>query len=301
MLEEYVSRARASGGMSPRDDLARRATRAADPNAARTVALELRTDASFVDDGEDADFELRMTGTTVSEPLRAAPSPDARPRWKSGTALLFAGLVTTIAVLVAWAATSGGRSADAPRPGSSGDGVATARAGRGDEAHGTAGPVRSAHDPPRAGIVGDGQEAESPVATDEPGARLDHAEERTDVEAHPGAARRGRSGAGAVAAHPPAPRAMPRPGSPGLAVTPLAEGGDSPPAPIEPARVNLNAVPWAEVTVDGRPAGVTPIFQLELAPGVHHLRFVNGPLAVTRETTIEVASGERRNVVIDLR
>jgi hypothetical protein len=46
---------------------------------------------------------------------------------------------------------------------------------------------------------------------------------------------------------------------------------------------------------------VTPIFQLELVPGVHHLRFVNGPLAVTRETTIEVASGERRNVVIDLR
>jgi hypothetical protein len=37
-------------------------------------------------------------------------------------------------------------------------------------------------------------------------------------------------------------------------------------------RVNLNASPWAEIAVDGRPVGPTPIADLSVAPGVRRIR-----------------------------
>jgi hypothetical protein len=60
-------------------------------------------------------------------------------------------------------------------------------------------------------------------------------------------------------------------------------------------------VPWAEVHVDGRRAGITPLFGISLQPGRHAVRFFNEPLGAEREVPVELAAGERRDLVIDLR
>ncbi|UJR84981.1 serine/threonine-protein kinase [Sandaracinus amylolyticus] len=80
---------------------------------------------------------------------------------------------------------------------------------------------------------------------------------------------------------------------------------DREPAPVpavdaEPAHLRINAIPWAEVTLDGRSLGTTPLLDVSIAPGHHTLRFVNAPLGVERVREIDVAPGERRDLVIDL-
>jgi hypothetical protein len=66
------------------------------------------------------------------------------------------------------------------------------------------------------------------------------------------------------------------------------------PVAAAPVLVDINAVPWAHIVVDGREVGVTPIGNLSLAPGSHRIqaRFGHGELA---EQTVEV-SGENRRV-----
>jgi|GEM_PF-1401505 len=71
-------------------------------------------------------------------------------------------------------------------------------------------------------------------------------------------------------------------------------------APTAPATLDVNAVPWAEVRIDGRSVGTTPLFGLALQPGRHVLRFANEPLGETRETHLEVVSGEHRALVVRL-
>ena len=63
---------------------------------------------------------------------------------------------------------------------------------------------------------------------------------------------------------------------------------------VAPVLVDINAVPWAHIVVDGREVGATPIGNLSLAPGSHRIqaRFGHGELA---EQTVEV-SGENRRV-----
>ena len=39
--------------------------------------------------------------------------------------------------------------------------------------------------------------------------------------------------------------------------------------PLPGPRLNVNAAPWAEIHVDGRPVGETPIGELSIAPGAH--------------------------------
>jgi hypothetical protein len=42
--------------------------------------------------------------------------------------------------------------------------------------------------------------------------------------------------------------------------------------PVATVRVSLNASPFAEIEVDGRPVGATPIGNLRLAVGLHRIR-----------------------------
>ena len=60
-----------------------------------------------------------------------------------------------------------------------------------------------------------------------------------------------------------------------------------------PVLVDINAVPWAHIVVDGREVGATPIGNLSLAPGSHRIqaRFGHGELA---EQTVEVSDENRR-------
>jgi serine/threonine-protein kinase len=53
-------------------------------------------------------------------------------------------------------------------------------------------------------------------------------------------------------------------------------------------RLVVTVKPWAQVTVDGRAIGATPIEPVELSAGVHDVRLVNS----------ELAKDERRRVVV---
>ena len=81
-----------------------------------------------------------------------------------------------------------------------------------------------------------------------------------------------------------------------LSIAPQATeptGAPAPPAAVAPVLVDINAVPWAHIVVDGREVGATPIGNLALAPGSHQIqaRFGYGELA---ERTVEVSVENRR-------
>ncbi len=87
-------------------------------------------------------------------------------------------------------------------------------------------------------------------------------------------------------APPQAPRAAPR--HPALAAR-------------APATLDLNAIPWADVWVDGAPRGTTPVRGMSLPAGRHRVRLVNGPLGVERTMVVTLRSAETRAVVVNLR
>jgi hypothetical protein len=79
-----------------------------------------------------------------------------------------------------------------------------------------------------------------------------------------------------------------------LSRTPEPTGASAPPAvAAAPVLVDINAVPWAHIAVDGREVGATPIGNLSLAPGPHRIqaRFGYGEFA---ERTMEVSDQNRR-------
>jgi serine/threonine-protein kinase len=71
-------------------------------------------------------------------------------------------------------------------------------------------------------------------------------------------------------------------------------------APAEPGKLDLNAVPWAHVRIDGADRGETPLLGLSLEPGEHVVQLTNEPLGVRRELRLTLKPGERREHVEDL-
>jgi tRNA A-37 threonylcarbamoyl transferase component Bud32 len=66
-----------------------------------------------------------------------------------------------------------------------------------------------------------------------------------------------------------------------------------PPAPPqETAQLDLNAVPWAHVRIDGHDRGDTPLLDVVLPAGTHRIELINEPLGVRRELAIELHPGE---------
>ena len=65
-------------------------------------------------------------------------------------------------------------------------------------------------------------------------------------------------------------------------------------------RLELNAVPWAYVSIDGAPEVETPIRGRALSPGRHKLVIRNPVLEKQREIAIDIASGETTRYVVDL-
>jgi len=79
-----------------------------------------------------------------------------------------------------------------------------------------------------------------------------------------------------------------------LVQTPEPSGAPTLPAvAAAPVLVDINAVPWAHIVVDGREVGATPIGDLSMAPGPHRIqaRFGYGESA---EQTVEVSDENRR-------
>jgi hypothetical protein len=66
------------------------------------------------------------------------------------------------------------------------------------------------------------------------------------------------------------------------------------------AAVNLNAVPWADVSIDGKDIGQTPIANLMLPIGAHQVVFRHPQLG-EKQATVNVSLQEAARVAVDMR
>src|SRR5581483_5591462 len=102
-------------------------------------------------------------------------------------------------------------------------------------------------------------------------------------------------------APPPIAAAQPAPAPPAASAPPAEpapEPSEFPPEPIEHGKprpkkgsLSINAIPWANIFVDGRAVGPTPRLHLPLDAGRHHLKLVT-KRGDTRTRTVDVAPGK---------
>ena len=59
-------------------------------------------------------------------------------------------------------------------------------------------------------------------------------------------------------------------------------------------RISVNAVPWAEVEIDGKPAGETPIANFSLPIGTHEISFRHPQLGLQKQTVVVKVDGQTR-------
>ena len=67
------------------------------------------------------------------------------------------------------------------------------------------------------------------------------------------------------------------------------------PAPVEKAKGKLNANVsggWADIFVDGKKVGTTPLIGFQLAPGTYQVRARNEAAGIDSTQTVTVKSGE---------
>jgi hypothetical protein len=69
---------------------------------------------------------------------------------------------------------------------------------------------------------------------------------------------------------------------------------------VPPGTLSVNAVPWANVSIDGRAVGETPLGGIELSPGTHDIAFTHPELGQRRQQ-VTVRSGAAARVSVDLR
>jgi hypothetical protein len=60
------------------------------------------------------------------------------------------------------------------------------------------------------------------------------------------------------------------------------------------ARVSVNAVPWAEVEVNGKTLGETPLANLTMQIGTHEFTFKHPELGVRKQTVVVKVDGQTR-------
>jgi serine/threonine-protein kinase len=66
-------------------------------------------------------------------------------------------------------------------------------------------------------------------------------------------------------------------------------------------KLRVLAKPWADVTVDGRPAGQTPMAPLELAEGQHDVLLRNSELNAERRESVVVVPGQSQTLSVELK
>jgi len=79
------------------------------------------------------------------------------------------------------------------------------------------------------------------------------------------------------------------------ATEPEGEPPTAPPIPTT-GTLTVRVHPWAEVTVDGRAVGRTPVVGHELTAGPHVVRASNAQLGWSREETVQIEAGGSRTV-----
>ncbi|MEW5849548.1 MAG: PEGA domain-containing protein, partial [Myxococcota bacterium] len=68
----------------------------------------------------------------------------------------------------------------------------------------------------------------------------------------------------------------------------------------KPATLTIKVSPWAQVWVDGKSKGMTPLEPLQLKPGKHTVRLENKDLNVKRTETVTLKPGEEGELKIKL-
>lgn len=98
-----------------------------------------------------------------------------------------------------------------------------------------------------------------------------------------------------VTAKAPAPRPAP-------SARPAAEPTRPAPAPVAAASgtVNVNALPWAEVWLDGRHIGETPLANVTASAGAHEIVLRHPELGEVRQT-VSVKSGQSTRVTVSMK
>jgi serine/threonine-protein kinase len=66
------------------------------------------------------------------------------------------------------------------------------------------------------------------------------------------------------------------------------------PVTLPSGRININAAPWAEVAIDGTPAGQTPLANLEIPIGTHEIVFRHPQFGEQRHTVVVKADDVTR-------
>jgi len=148
--------------------------------------------------------------------------------------------------------------------------------------------TRPAHDVPAAGPL----PQPDPIATPQPRVESPAASKVPLATTPPGAT----PPADETAHAEPSP---PAPGPTPPVPEPTPGPTDRSPATTAPGFLLVVVSPWADVTVDGKPAGQTPLARLSLAPGPHTVR-LNHPEYQPYPRKIVVRSGETTRLVIDL-
>jgi serine/threonine-protein kinase len=68
-----------------------------------------------------------------------------------------------------------------------------------------------------------------------------------------------------------------------------------------PGTLQVVVLPWADVSVDGRGAGTTPIAPVTLPPGPHTVVLRNAELGAARTVQVIIKPGQQTLLRIDLR
>jgi serine/threonine-protein kinase len=99
----------------------------------------------------------------------------------------------------------------------------------------------------------------------------------------------------------PRPTSLPPPTTvPAMAPATPAPAPTAPPTASAPGLLQVVALPWGEVTVDGRVVGQTPMERISLSAGVHRVR-IRHPSYEVWEREVTVRSGQLEKVTVDFR
>ena len=80
----------------------------------------------------------------------------------------------------------------------------------------------------------------------------------------------------------------------------IASSADEKAKAAAAARLSINALPWAEVRVDGQKRGNTPLRALTLPAGTHEVELLCPPLGVRESLRVALPQGGRAKLVVDL-
>ena len=93
----------------------------------------------------------------------------------------------------------------------------------------------------------------------------------------------------------------PAPATPARA--PAARPRRAPAAPAPPRGsgvLRINSRPWAEVSIDGRAVGNTPLMNLTLSAGAHRVRLRNPQFGLEKTIKVQIVAGDVVTKVVDL-